>query len=110
MVSLSKLKIEYLVGKDIILTNLENWVNRGTIWTPNDLDYSFVFKMFNDSIGRVYIQGSDLKFLKGNRFYYPIGKDGGLSLYHGSNTLCLSNEGNLRYKELSDFIDKALLN
>lgn len=109
MIPLSKPRIEDLVAKEIVLTNFKNWTNKGTIWTLNQIEYGFIFRIFEKCVGQIYLEDGDLRYIRGNLFYYPTGIHGVKCHHGGKNPYSFSENPNPLYEEMSAFLDEAVL-
>jgi len=105
MLPFTKPKIEELVQREIVLTDLNKWTNKGTIWTPNNIDYNFVYRVLERVIVDISMGEEDVRFLKGNIFFYnPRNKAG--RFIHKYNEENLENPN---FKRLSQILDNATI-
>lgn len=109
MIPFTKPRIEDLVSKEIVLTNLKDWTNKGTIWTPNQTDHGFLYRLFGNCIGQIPLDEGDLRHLRGNLFYYSTGKHAVMVYSGGMNPYSNSETPHPHYEKLSAFLDQAML-
>jgi hypothetical protein len=109
MITLSKPKIEDLLAKEIVLTNFKDWTNKGTIWTPDEIEYGFIYRIFEKCIGHITLNEGDVRFIKGNVFYYKTGKHPVIFYHGGENHYSFSKKPDIEYEMLSSFLDDSSL-
>lgn len=105
MLPFTRPSIEELVAKEIVLTNFGSWTNKGTIWTPNNIDYNFIYRILEDVIGDITIFKNDIRFLRGNMFYFKPGSKAGRLI----NKYDAKGARNSEYVDRSNVIDYSML-
>lgn len=99
-----KPSMEELISKDLFFTTFQNWVKRGTVWTPNNFDYNFIFKEIDDTIDSININNLNLYYVSENLVYLPSGNPVS-KYYHKSKGV-----DSPTYTKLNDILNEALLN
>ena len=103
-----KVKLEKLIGKEIVITNNKHWSKHGTVYTENNLDYSFIFRMFDKCIGSVRFENkTSLKNLKDNIYQTPF-EENALWFYHGGiNPYSLNPKPSIDYDKRNEVLNKV---
>ncbi len=98
----TKIKLDDLVEKKIVLADKKGWVEVGTIWTDNKIDYGFIFQAYPESIGNITVKNEYLEHVKDNVFYITV--PSGVFLYNkNSKTI-----GSDLYTPASRALNKAM--
>ena len=105
-----KTPIESLVNQEIVLTNLKGWSKHGTIFTSNKIDYSFIFRMFDNCIGSIHLEVKEsLENLKSN--IYILREEKAVGLCHGGkNDYHEKDKPDLRYGKRNEILNKLSRN
>lgn len=108
-----KIDIEELIGKEVVLTNGRGWSKHGGIWTVNNYDYSFAFRVADFCIGLVDIESEDIsrKNKLGNIYLLNDNNTHGVRFCHGGkNIYCLGNNINPEYKSVNNYLEEIAQN